>query len=357
MTDKLSTYRAKRDFRQTREPEGGRARSRRSSAPPRLRFVIQKHAARRLHYDLRLELDGVFKSWAVTRGPSLDPADKRLAVEVEDHPLEYGDFEGTIPQGQYGGGTVQLWDRGYWLPEGERSPEQALAAGDLKFTLDGERLHGSWVLVRIRNDRSGSKRTNWLLIKHRDEAADPAGAAALLEEDRSVASGRSMAADCRRQGQRPETIHAGLCAGQTQRACRCSLELEPERRARAARARPQPSQTAARRRRTCAAQDVHARLHRAAAVQPGRATARCGRLGSRNQARWLSPADAGSARQGAAADAQGSRLDAEVSGDRAGGAGTARLHHRWRGRGAERPASTQLRRSAGGAFRARNRAS
>ncbi len=106
MPDKLSTYRAKRDFRQTAEPKGGRSgRSRAADTPPRLRFVIQKHAATRLHYDLRLELDGVFKSWAVTRGPSLDPADKRLAVEVEDHPLEYGDFEGTIPKGQYGGGT------------------------------------------------------------------------------------------------------------------------------------------------------------------------------------------------------------------------------------------------------------
>ena len=109
----------------------------------RLRFVIQKHAATRLHYDFRLELDGVFKSWAVTRGPSLDPQDKRLAVEVEDHPLEYGDFEGTIPKGQYGGGTVMIWDRGYWIPEGGRSPQEALAAGDLKFSLEGEKLQGA----------------------------------------------------------------------------------------------------------------------------------------------------------------------------------------------------------------------
>ena len=117
-------------------------------APSRqLRFVIQKHAASRLHYDLRLELDGVFKSWAVTRGPSIDPSDKRLAVEVEDHPLDYGDFEGTIPKGEYGGGTVQLWDRGFWIPEGGKDPQTALKNGDLKFTLDGQRLHGSWVLV------------------------------------------------------------------------------------------------------------------------------------------------------------------------------------------------------------------
>ena len=138
---------------------------------PRLRFVIQKHAARRLHYDLRLELGGVFKSWAVTRGPSLDPHDRRLAVEVEDHPLDYGDFEGTIARGQYGGGTVQLWDRGFWQPEGALDPGAALAKGDFKFTLEGERLHGSWVLVRMKHDRMHGKRTNWLLIKHRDEYA------------------------------------------------------------------------------------------------------------------------------------------------------------------------------------------
>jgi bifunctional non-homologous end joining protein LigD len=184
----LSAYRAKRNFSKTLEPSG--------ADPPapshRLRFVVQKHAARRLHYDLRLEFDGVFKSWAVTRGPSLDPADKRLAVEVEDHPLGYGDFEGTIPPGEYGGGTVQLWDRGYWAPEGERSAQEAFDKGDLKFTLDGTRLHGSWVLVRMRGDRFGGKRTNWLLIKHKDTAAKPGDADALLDADRSVASGRTL---------------------------------------------------------------------------------------------------------------------------------------------------------------------
>jgi bifunctional non-homologous end joining protein LigD len=198
---KLSTYQEKRDFTKTAEPSG----EAKIKTTNRRRFVIQKHAATRLHYDLRLELDGVFKSWAVTRGPSLDPADKRLAVEVEDHPLDYGDFEGTIPKGQYGGGTVQLWDRGYWEPEGDKTPEEALASGDLKFHLDGERLHGSWVLVRMKRDRSGGKRTNWLLIKHRDEYASDGNGDAILAEDRSVASGRPMAqiADGKGRGPKP----------------------------------------------------------------------------------------------------------------------------------------------------------
>src|ERR1700683_929398 len=130
MAQKLARYQAKRDFSKTAEPSG----EAKVATSKRLRFVVQKHAASRLHYDLRLELDGVFKSWAVTKGPSLDPHVRRLAVEVEDHPLVYGDFEGTIPQGQYGGGTVQLWDRGYWESP---DPERGFAKGDLKFTLDG----------------------------------------------------------------------------------------------------------------------------------------------------------------------------------------------------------------------------
>jgi bifunctional non-homologous end joining protein LigD len=154
--DKLSDYEAKRDFALTREPKGRAA----ASSSTRRRFVVQKPDTTRLHYDLRLELNGVFKSWAVTRGPSLDPRDKRLAVEVEDHPLDYGDFEGTIPKGQYGGGTVMLWDRGYWEPDGKQSPEQALASGDFKFRLDGKRLHGGFVLVRMANDRERGKRSS-----------------------------------------------------------------------------------------------------------------------------------------------------------------------------------------------------
>src|SRR3954463_6200135 len=185
--DSLATYRAKRDFQQTAEPSGAAS----VATAPQLRFVIQRHDATRLHYDLRLELDGVFKSWAVTKGPSLDPKVKRLAVEVEDHPLDYGDFEGTIPKGQYGGGTVQLWDRGYWIPEGD--PHEGLKRGDLKFTLAGDRLSGSWVLVRMKGDKTGGKRTNWLLIKHRDEAAEESSDSAVLDRNpKSVASGRTL---------------------------------------------------------------------------------------------------------------------------------------------------------------------
>lgn len=197
---KLTTYRAKRDFSRTVEPSG----EKKIFPSKRQRFVIQKHDASRLHYDLRLELDGVFKSWAVTKGPSLDPHDKRLAVEVEDHPLDYGDFEGTIPKGEYGGGTVQLWDRGYWELEGNKTPQQGLASGDLKFTLEGERLRGNWVLVRMKHDRSGGKRNNWLLIKHRDEYARDGDGDAVLAEDRSVASGRAMAAIAAGKGRGPK---------------------------------------------------------------------------------------------------------------------------------------------------------
>ena len=201
---KLSVYQAKRDFTRTAEPSG----EAQVQPETRLRFVIQKHDATRLHYDLRLELDGVFKSWAVTRGPSLDPHEKRLAVEVEDHPLDYGDFEGTIPKGQYGGGTVQLWDRGYWSPEGMTAAD-GLAKGDLKFTLEGERLHGSWVLVRMKHDRAGGKRTNWLLIKHRDDFAHAGDEDALLAEDRSVASGRKLADIAAGKGRGPKPFMLG----------------------------------------------------------------------------------------------------------------------------------------------------
>ncbi len=161
----LATYRRKRDFEKTPEPAGRPARR-----PGRaLRYVVQKHDARRLHYDFRLELDGVLKSWAVPKGPSLDPTQKRLAVEVEDHPLEYGTFEGTIPQGEYGAGSVIVWDRGTWTPH--EDPHAGLRKGSLKFELDGEKLHGGWALVRMKGSES---KPQWLLIKERDDAVRPA---------------------------------------------------------------------------------------------------------------------------------------------------------------------------------------
>jgi bifunctional non-homologous end joining protein LigD len=204
----LTVYRTKRDFTKTEEPSG----EQRVAASSRLRFVVQKHAARQLHYDFRLEWDGVFKSWAVARGPSLNPADKRLAVEVEDHPLDYGDFEGTIPKGQYGGGTVMVWDRGLWIPEGAKSTVDALQAGDLKFTLEGDKLNGSWVLVRMRGDKFGGKRTNWLLIKHRDADSNDASGESVLEQDHSVASGRTMEQIAQGKGRRPKPF---MLAGTT----------------------------------------------------------------------------------------------------------------------------------------------
>ncbi|HEV7159387.1 MAG TPA: non-homologous end-joining DNA ligase, partial [Caulobacteraceae bacterium] len=202
---KLAPYRAKRDFSATAEPAGDPA----NVVPAaHLRFVIQRHAARRLHFDLRLESEGVFKSWAVTRGPSPDPSQRRLAVEVEDHPLDYGDFEGTIPKGQYGGGTVQLWDRGYWAPEkGFEDVGRALDRGELKFVMEGERMHGGWVLVRL--NRPAEKRRNWLLIKHRDAAARPETDGALAGVDRSVASGRTMDEIAAGKGKRPAPFMTG----------------------------------------------------------------------------------------------------------------------------------------------------
>jgi bifunctional non-homologous end joining protein LigD len=180
----LDLYRKKRKFGVTAEPRGSKGRRGGNH------YVIQKHAARRLHYDLRLELDGVMKSWAVTRGPSLDPGEKRLAVHVEDHPIEYNSFEGTIPQGEYGGGTVMIWDRGRWIPEGD--PHKGYAKGHLDFLLEGKKLHGRWHLVRMRG-RDRDRHENWLLIKGRDdEARGGRGGDILEQQPLSVASGRSM---------------------------------------------------------------------------------------------------------------------------------------------------------------------
>lgn len=186
--DRLALYREKRDFSVTPEPSGGTAPATRGS-----RFVIQMHAARRLHFDLRLELDGVYKSWAVTRGPSLDPKERRLAVEVEDHPIEYGTFEGTIPKGAYGGGTVMLWDRGQWVPHGD--PAKAYKKGHLEFEFKGERLKGGYHLVRMadRDEAKGRKgRHNWLLIKKDDRSARPGHGDTAIANATSVKTGRTM---------------------------------------------------------------------------------------------------------------------------------------------------------------------
>jgi len=156
----LERYHQKRNFRVTPEPKGKVGKR----ADSVLRFIIQKHAASRLHYDFRLELDGVLLSWAVPKGPSLDPNDKRLAMHVEDHPIEYGDFEGVIPAKQYGAGTVMLWDRGTWIPKGD--PKEMFDKGRLKFELNGEKLHGGWNLVRSRSSKYSGE--SWLLIKEAD---------------------------------------------------------------------------------------------------------------------------------------------------------------------------------------------
>jgi bifunctional non-homologous end joining protein LigD len=185
----LAEYRRKRDFSRTAEPRGSARRT-----GPKLAYVIQKHAASRLHFDLRLELDGVMKSWAVPKGPSLDPAVKRLAMQVEDHPIEYNQFEGTIPQGEYGGGTVMVWDRGTYRyggdePDALEGLREGYRKGDFKFVLQGKRLRGSWVLVRMR--RGDRDQHQWLLIKHRDEFADP-GSDVIADHETSVATGRTM---------------------------------------------------------------------------------------------------------------------------------------------------------------------
>ncbi|MEF2553412.1 DNA ligase D [Aurantimonas sp. A2-1-M11] len=185
----LETYRQKRDFARTREPRGSEAAA---LAGDGLFFCVQKHDATRLHYDFRIEWEGVLKSWAVTRGPSLDPADKRLAVRTEDHPMDYGTFEGTIPKGEYGGGTVMLWDQGSWEPL--EDPQEGFARGNLKMHLEGERMRGNWALVRMK-PRNGEKRENWLLIKEKDEAVDRRRN--LLKDEKSVKTGRTMAAIAR----------------------------------------------------------------------------------------------------------------------------------------------------------------
>jgi bifunctional non-homologous end joining protein LigD len=183
--DSIARYNRKRDFERTPEPVGKTVKR----AGRALRFIIQKHRATRLHYDFRLEAAGVLKSWAVPKGPSLDPADRRLAVQVEDHPLAYSTFEGVIPKGNYGAGEVIVWDRGTYKPKGAERPEKAIASGEIKFTLRGKKLHGGFTLVKIRS-RDGADNA-WLLIKERDEFVDKRWRAEAHEE--SVKTGRTLA--------------------------------------------------------------------------------------------------------------------------------------------------------------------
>ncbi len=199
----LEEYRRKRRFQVTPEPSGEKKeRPRREKA---LAYVIQKHRASQLHYDFRLEWNGVLLSWAVPKGPSLDPKVKRMAMQVEDHPLAYAKFEGVIPEGEYGGGTVMIWDEGAWKPE-VPDVDAALKKGDLKFTLKGKKLRGSWVLVRLK-PRGGEKRSGWLLIKHRDEFASEEDIA--QTQPRSVVSKRLLVEIARDDGGDMEKAASG----------------------------------------------------------------------------------------------------------------------------------------------------
>ena len=225
MTDNLKRYRQMRDFNVTSEPQGGRAQG------GALSFVIQKHAARRLHYDFRLELDGTLKSWAVPKGPSLDPSDKRMAVHVEDHPLDYGNFEGVIPPKQYGAGTVIVWDRGEWIPIGD--PHLGYKSGKLKFELRGVKLHGRWTLVRMRG-RGDEKQEPWLLIKEHDEWERPAAEYNIVEAlPDSVLSGTAKrSASAKKAATKTGAAKAGKATSKAMpekaRKAKLPLSLAPE---------------------------------------------------------------------------------------------------------------------------------
>jgi len=185
--DPLAKYNEKRDFAKTEEPRGGYEKLAWGEGNG---FMVQKHDATRLHYDFRLELDGTLKSWAVPNGPSLDPADKRLAVRTEDHPLSYATFEGLIPKGEYGGGTVMLWDRGTWTPDPRKDPRKTIGEGHLHFTLDGERMKGEWVMFRLK-PRGRERTENWILRKLDDAHA---GSSTGLTDKylTSIKTGRTM---------------------------------------------------------------------------------------------------------------------------------------------------------------------
>ena len=304
----------------------------RAGAPARTKghsFVIQKHAARRLHYDLRLEHDGVMKSWAVTRGPSLVPGEKRLAMHVEDHPIEYNSFEGTIPQGEYGGGTVLIWDRGQWHPDGDA--DKAFEKGHLVFSLDGEKLQGRWHLVRM-HGRAGEKKQPWLLIKANDEQARSADDPDILEDmPLSVVSGRSIPEIAAGKGRKrvwhsnrsvQENVKAGATKGNTparrrQRQQDCEQDCEQE----CGKAAAVGAQGQKRRREEqeqgggsgvqgrCLAAGVRAAVARHLACK----RAEWGGLGARDQVRRLPHPSAARSRKSASAYSQGTRLDQQVS--------------------------------------------
>jgi len=204
----LTEYQRKRRFNVTSEPSGDKPEKKRAASAKKkksLGYVIQKHRATALHYDFRLEWNGVLLSWAVPKGPSLDPSVKRMAMPTEDHPIEYAKFEGIIPEGEYGGGTVMIWDNGTWTPEVD-DVDKALKKGELKFSLQGKKLQGSWVLVRLR-PRGEDKRAGWLLIKHRDEYASTRDIAE--EEPRSVISKRILIEIARDEGGNLEKAATG----------------------------------------------------------------------------------------------------------------------------------------------------
>jgi bifunctional non-homologous end joining protein LigD len=227
----LAKYRNKRNFWISPEPsgqegaDGSSARRTRHAAQPHLLYVIQKHRASHLHYDFRLEFNEVLLSWAIPKGPSLDPTVKRLAMQVEDHPREYGGFEGVIPEGEYGGGTVMLWDTGTWSPE-TADVARALQKGDLKFTLRGKKLRGSWALVRTHGYGSRAGRS-WLLIKHRDRFASQKDIAA--DQPRSVLSKRLLADIARDDGGDVEKASTGDPAKRPTRDSRSSAKIRAKR--------------------------------------------------------------------------------------------------------------------------------
>ena len=327
-----------RDFSQTGEPSGKDAKVVPSKA---LRFVIQKHAASHLHFDLRLEYEGTFRSWAVPKAPSLDPKDRRMAMEVEDHPLDYGDFEGTIPKGQYGGGTVMLWDRGYWAPEkGFENIGQALAKGELKFVMEGERMHGSWVIVRLKGDKPGKPKNAWLLIKHRDEGAVEGNTTGPTDDDKSIASGRTMTEITNGKGRaaKPFMTAKGADAGavwQSNRDDSAPAGLHVPSKGKGFRRQGQDRFGPAELRRTAAGE-----APREAALR-----AQAGRTRSSSTAIGCSCAPLAARRRCSAARAWTGRpsFPEIVAGRRQAW----RRHHRWRGRGAGPHRRARLRGPAG----------